>query len=268
MSSRIRLTQGLVIAAAVTLLTACHGFVSSRDAVLLSDKKMQSHADVAFDAVRRTLPAHFDQADLRYVECVGNALFKQLEAPLNTLSWRLNVFQDSRPIAFALPMGQVGLSSGLLDTVENQHQLAAIIAHELGHIRYRHSNERITTNLTRPEKAKLNTILADSKAPLHDRALSLLGLGALDNAILPYERRQESEADLYALDLMAKAGFHPRQALAGWLALKDAGAGAAQAYIGTHPVGDRRAYDLTRVIETPLAEYGRTRASGIHLKCR
>ena len=57
------------------------------------------------------------------------------------------MFVDNEPNAFALPGGKVGVNTGIFTVAKNQDQLAAVIAHEIGHVVSRHHDERITRQM-------------------------------------------------------------------------------------------------------------------------
>jgi Zn-dependent protease with chaperone function len=62
--------------------------------------------------------------------------------------WDYAVFEDAAPNAFVLPGGHVGVTTGLLNLVDNDDQLAAVIGHEAGHVVARHAAERQSQNMT------------------------------------------------------------------------------------------------------------------------
>ena len=79
-----------------------------------------------------------DEAANAYVRRIGQALVpKGLE--LERVSWRFRVLRDPQPNAFALPNGSIYVSTGLIFLVDNESQLAAIIAHEMTHVMRRHT---------------------------------------------------------------------------------------------------------------------------------
>src|SRR5688572_14755546 len=68
-----------------------------------------------------------------YVRCVANAITAQLPAGWQS-QWEVAVFDDASPNAFALPGGKIGVNTGIFTVAKNQDQLAAVIAHEIGHV--------------------------------------------------------------------------------------------------------------------------------------
>src|SRR5258705_4452041 len=79
-----------------------------------------------------------DEAANAYVRRIGQSLVpKGLE--LERVSWNFRVLRDPQPNAFALPNGSIYITTGLIVLVDNESQLAAIIAHELTHVMRRHT---------------------------------------------------------------------------------------------------------------------------------
>jgi predicted Zn-dependent protease len=115
--------------------------------------------------------------------------------------------------AMMAPNGMMQIWSGLLLRTANEAQLAAVIGHEFGHYRQRHTLDRL-----RDVRAK-----ADFAAFL-GLGLSAAGLGAVGSlaqlaliaSIFSFNRDQEREADDIGITLMAKAGFAPIEAARVW----------------------------------------------------
>lgn len=102
--------------------------------------------------------------------------------------WEYAVLKDDQLNAFCLPGGKIIVLTGLLEFVENDDQLAAVIAHEVAHALAHHASERIARERTS-------------------------GRGLLS---LAYNREQESEADHIGAFLMTFAGYDPEEAVSFW----------------------------------------------------
>ena len=76
---------------------------------------------------------------------VATRLVRVVSVP--NAEWEFVVFDDPTPNAFALPGGKVGIHTGLFAVVENEAQLAAVVGHELAHVKLRHSGERISNGM-------------------------------------------------------------------------------------------------------------------------
>src|SRR5207253_9487695 len=77
-----------------------------------------------------------------YVNEVGQALAKKTERP--NLPWQFHVVDDSSVNAFALPGGSIFVTRGILATLNNEAELAAVVGHEIGHVTAKHSVHMIS----------------------------------------------------------------------------------------------------------------------------
>src|SRR5215204_6740105 len=79
-----------------------------------------------------------DESANAYLRRVGQALIPRgLE--LERVSWKFRALRDPQPNAFALPNGSIYVTTGLMTLIDNESQLAAIIAHEVTHVMRRHT---------------------------------------------------------------------------------------------------------------------------------
>ena len=74
--------------------------------------------------------------------------------------------------------------------------------------------------------------------------------------LLPFSRTQESEADTVGLELMARAGFDPRQSVDLWRNMAEASGGGGQAeFLSTHPSNDSRINNLSSHMDEAMQLY-------------
>ena len=86
--------------------------------------------------------------------------------------------------------------------------------------------------------------------------MGALGLGLQLGVQLPFSRTHESEADLIGLQLMAKAGFDPRQSVDLWRNMEAASGGERpMELLSTHPAPDSRIKNLQANMEAAMADY-------------
>src|ERR1700752_2958993 len=79
-----------------------------------------------------------DEAANAYLTRIGKSLIPR-GLTLENVSWKFRALRDPQPNAFALPNGSIYVTTGLLSLIDNESQLAAIIAHELTHVMRRHT---------------------------------------------------------------------------------------------------------------------------------
>ncbi len=228
----------------VLLLTACTTSPTGRQQLLLvPDNQMQQMGVTAFQQMKQEMPVTRDKQANAYVTCVADAITRQLPAGSGQ-DWEVVVFEEDSANAFALPGGKIGVHTGLLDVAENQDQLAAVMAHEVAHVLAQHSAERVSQQFATQAGLDLAGVVAGSNTQTRQQVLGLLGIGAQYGILLPYSRVQESEADGYGLELMAKAGFDPRASVQLWQNMKAQGGSAPPELLSSHPAPDTRIRDL------------------------
>ena len=172
-----------------------------------------------------------------YVQCVVEALTRQLPPEWRDRRWETAVFVDDSPNAFALPGGKVGVNTGMFKVAKNQDQLAAVIGHEIGHVYARHSNERVSRQAATSTGLAVLGALAGARygQGASDMVTQGGGAAAQLGVLLPFSRTQETEADEVGQRLMAQAGFDPAQAVNLWQNMIAASAGRSPEWLSTHP---------------------------------
>ena len=115
--------------------------------------------------------------------------------------------------AFAGPGGYIGINSQLILTTQNESELAAVMAHEIAHVRLHHLYSMIEH-----QKQMRVPMLASMLASIALGALNpTVGMGAMMASIsgfsqdnINFTRSKEKEADRIGIDMLIKAGFDPR----------------------------------------------------------
>ncbi|KAF1705875.1 M48 family metallopeptidase [Pseudoxanthomonas sacheonensis] len=258
----------ILSAAIIAALTACATTTSStgrRQYVGgVSEQQLNQLGAQAFVEAKSKGPLSNDAKQNAYVRCVVNALTRQLPAQAQSVGWETAVFANSEPNAFALPGGKVGVNTGIFSVAKNQDQLAAVLAHEIGHVVERHHDERITRQMGASSAVQVLGALAGDYGSLATQGGSLL---AQTGFLLPGSRVQETEADVVGQRLMAEAGFDPAQAVNLWQNMISAGGARPPEWLSTHPNPQSRIQELRSRAGTLTPTYQQARASGRVPKC-
>lgn len=257
-----------LLIAALMLLSACATSPTGRQQLLLvPEGQMQQMGVTAFQEMKQQLPLAPDPEVQRYVACIADAIIRQLPAEARARQWEVAVFQDDSANAFALPGGKIGVHTGLLKVAQTQDQLAAVMAHEVAHVLARHHAERVSQQFATQMGLDLVGAMAGPQTATKRQLLGLLGLGAQVGILLPYSREQEREADLYGLDLMARAGFDPRASIELWNNMSAAGGRRPPEFLSTHPGPDTRIRDLQARIPQVMPLFQQAVAQGRQPRC-
>lgn len=245
-------------------LAACETSPLGRQQLRLlpEDQLAQMGAD-AFTQIKQKTPTSSNAGATRYVRCVATAITRQLGQG----NWEVTVFEDPAANAFALPGGKIGVNTGMLKVAANQDQLATVIGHEVAHVVARHPNERVSTSYATDTGLKIVQGLAGARG-VNSNLLGLLGVGAQVGILLPYGRAQETEADLLGLDIMATAGFDPRQSTKLWENMARAGRGQPPEFLSTHPSHATRTQELNGRIPDATQIYEQARSRGLKPTCK
>ena len=248
----------------VLFVSACATSPEGRkQLMLLPESQMDQMGVQAFDEMKQKDKIDTNASDNAFVKCIANAITDVLP---EKRTWEVVVFQDDQVNAFALPGGKIGVLSGILKVTTTADQLAAVLGHEVGHVLAKHGAERASEQLIEQGGVQvLGSILASPGTPKHDLLMAGLGLGTQFGIAMPHSRTQETEADRIGLQLMAKAGFDPQQAVELWKNMDKAGGGGQPEWLSDHPSNANRITDLQARMGEAQALY---RASGKHTVCK
>lgn len=247
------------------LLVACATSpMGRRQLLLMPAAQMDQMGLTAYSEMKAQVPLSQNRAQISHVQCISDALTATLA---DGQSWEINLFEDGSANAFALPGGFMGVHSGLLNVARNQHQLAAVIGHEIGHVLAQHSNERVSLEMASKTGMQIVQKMSGEAGPEKQLLMGALGLGTRFGVTLPFSRKHESEADLIGLELMAKAGFDPRESVTLWQNMAAAGGKAPPEFMSTHPSSDTRISNLSDYLSTAMPLYQQARTAGKRPAC-
>ena len=123
---------------------------------------------------------------------------------IDEINYKFKIVKREGPNAFALPGGFIYLTADLLDYVHSDDELAAVIAHEMGHIIHQHSIKQLQ------DKQKFKLVELLTLLVTGDSTLGILSELASITILNSYRREYEEEADLTALELLYKShSYHP-----------------------------------------------------------
>ncbi|MEZ5892027.1 MAG: M48 family metallopeptidase [Parvularculaceae bacterium] len=166
----------------------------------------------------------------------------------NPAEWEVQVFDSKQLNAFALPGGKIGIYTGILDIMENDAQIAAVLGHEVAHVNFNHSGERYSQS-TLAQAGLTAAQVATSGSQYQGQILGVLGAGASVGVILPFSRKHELEADKFGVRYMARAGYDPNEAIRFWEKMSASKNGAPPEFLSTHPSDATRIAQLKKEIE-------------------
>src|SRR5215475_9605639 len=155
-----------------------------------------------------------DEATSAFLTRIGKSLLPK-GLTLENVVWKFRALRDPQPNAFALPNGSIYVTTGLLSLMDNESQLAAVIAHELTHVMRRHTYLQNRSN--RKKFLTMNIMSAiGAYAPggLVGTVITIVTAVApfiVIATMFGYSRDLEREADLKGIDMMISAEYPPEE---------------------------------------------------------
>ena len=268
--SKLSLRLYLSLAVAAIIVGACSTSPTGRSQVILrSDAELAAESARQFAEMRASIPLETDRATIDYIHCVAEAIVQVLDPEFRDLDWDMAIFESKAVNAFAMPGGKIGVFKGILETADNQHRLAAVLGHEVAHVTARHSNERASRSPVANVGVQVAAILlGGGNSGATYTAYEALNAGASLGIMLPFNRAQESEADIIGLEFMARAGFDPRESVPLWQNMSEGNEESEVAeFMSTHPSSEKRIEALISEWPKTLPLYNEAQASGLQPNC-
>lgn len=196
--------------------------------------------------IRAQLPLVRDVQLTEYIQSLGSRLVMAYGKP-DTQSFTFFIIDDPQINAFAIPGGYVGVNSGLIAAMDQEEQLASVIAHEVAHVTQRHHARAFATgNRTTLSTAAavLAAIIIGQASPQAGQAALAAGLAASQQSAINFTRGNEIEADRIGIEILAKADYDPLAMAESFAILRrknslNTSAGQLE-YLRTHPLDNNR----------------------------
>jgi predicted Zn-dependent protease len=191
----------------------------------------------------------------RYVNDVGYWVAAQSRR--KKLPWRFGVIQSQGINAFAAPGGYIVVTLGLYQLLENEAQLAAVLAHEIAHVVRKHHLKALQKTMKRNLWSDLTVgVLADTRDRKKAQKLIKSGLQLYTTGL---DRKYEFEADLRAVVLAARAGYDPYAFLDVLTTIDSINPDSSELTVlmNTHPPITDRLETLARKMDGRLDSYAR-----------
>jgi len=276
MNARLRAVAGFAAVAAMALLSGCSAVQKGAD-ILASQGKISEKDRAAIVGTSQALRSTFaditdeeeyyigravsalilsryktvdDAAFTRYLNLVGMAVVYNSDRPETYGGYHFTVLDSDEVNAMAAPGGFVFVTKGLVRRCGDEETLAAILAHEVGHVAARHGLQSIkksrlvdafgvigSTAASQLNSEELTKLTGLFEGALGDVLETLVGRG--------YDRKYEFEADELSVKFIAQTGYNPA-GLAAFLTTmeRDKPSGPVAGWFKTHPSPADR---LTRV---------------------
>jgi beta-barrel assembly-enhancing protease len=210
--------------------------------------------------VEQQMPILNDYEVTRYVQDVGrrlvNAIPPEFQQPQFDYSFKVVNARDIN--AFALPGGPMYVNRGMIEAARNEGEMAGVMAHEIAHVALRHATAQATK-----QSNPLNQILGIGAvvggAILGGQTGAAIGQTIYRGFLVnPYSREYETQSDILGSQIMARAGYDPRDLANMFQTIQQQSGGGTPEFLSTHPnPGNRyntinREAQLLRVSPEPI----------------
>jgi Zn-dependent protease with chaperone function len=221
----------------------------------------EQYGQQVLSVLTRTYPLSRDDDAINRVRDIVNKLADAAGA--GDAPWNVYVLRgDSVANAAATRGNFVFVWTGMLRTVQNDEELAAVLAHEIGHVLANH------TQPTPSEEA--SEIMANIGGNVASQVVAVQGpYGALSGIagvlaqeaikafiVNPESQRKEFEADQIGLFLMADAGYDPQNAVSLWTTMsQQSSMGDIPSFLSSHPPNQERIEELRQLLPSATERY-------------
>lgn len=205
-SQKPPITQPLLrifISAAILIISSCsvNPATNDLDIVTMSEKSEIKKGKELHEKILTGVPIFNDEKLQAYIDSVGQKIAANSDRP--NLKYHFTIIDKPDINAFALPGGYIYINRGLLAYLNNEAQLAAVLAHEIAHVTARHA--------VRQKSAKTGASSLSVLAVLTTGNISVgeatdLWSGA---AVSGYGRDLELEADRFGAQYLYNSGYDP-----------------------------------------------------------
>ena len=251
-------------------LVAVFSLFKTEAALLVSEREIEIESQKAWEQMKASLPVSRDLSKRTQVNCIAKKIIRQLDEPFVDEDWEIEVFENPGVNAFAMPGGKLGVYTGLFSVASNQDELATVIGHEIAHVTEKHSYERAKREMrTRVGTTIGMAVIAGnmanrqirSQADIYEMNNQINAVNTMSQILstyglnLPFNRKQESDADKTGLRLMAEAGFNPFASLSLWKKMQEDSNRPNLEFVSSHPSSENRIKGLSSQLSEALKLY-------------
>jgi len=187
----------------------------------------------AAQEAEQQFPLLRDETVRSYVERVGerlvSAIPQQFQHPEFQYYFKVVNARDIN--AFALPGGPMYVNRGMIEAARNEGEMAGVMAHELAHVALRHGTAQATKGQT---YNILGGIAGIAGTILGGPAIGQLAQAPFAVFLLKFSREYETEADILGAQIMARAGYDPRDLANMFRTIEQQGGGGG-GFLSDHP---------------------------------
>ena len=185
---------------------------------LLRDSEVESYVSRVGNRLVAAIPSEFQHREFQYYFKVVNA-------------------RDIN--AFALPGGPMYVNRGMIESAGREGEMAGVMAHEISHVALRHGTAQATKGQKYGLLAGILGIGGQILGGPAGAAAQIAGQG-VGVYFLKFIREYETEADILGAQILARAGYDPRDLATMFQRIQEQGGGSGGGFMSSHPSPQNR----------------------------
>ena len=236
---------------------------------LISDAKLNAQAAQIYEKVKeKEKKKLIKDSRLTEIQEIGKKIEESISEyfyqsnlpdPTTNFQWEY-ILIDRKKVknAWCMPGGKIAVYTGILDVTKNANGLASVMGHEIAHAVAKHSNERASRNVAINVVTQVTDILSGGKLSTVNRTTGMNTVGLLTQMgiLMPFNRKQESEADYLGLIFSSLSGYDIRETVKVWKRMKKANKGKTPPeFMSTHPSPDNRINKINEWMNDIIIDY-------------
>src|SRR5262245_16604249 len=247
------LRKRTAIGVAILFLVTSSSSVWTQTKIVAPKNKYSPADDVkigreAAAEVRKEYPIINDREIADYVDTLGRRLVeaapREFDHPEFQYSFTPVNLKEIN--AFALPGGPMFINRGMIEAAQSEGEVAGVMAHELAHVLLRHG----TANATKAQGAQIGAIAgAIAGAVIGGGWGNVIAQGSqfgLGTWLMKYSREYERQADIVGSQIMARAGYDPRDLAHMFETIQRQGGNGGPEWLSSHPNPGNRTQYITQ----------------------
>jgi len=239
-----------------------------RQLKIVPEAKLNAQAAEIYEKIKKKEKISNDKKKINEIKEIGEKMEyaiaeyfdkEGLNNPTANFEWEY-VLIDNKKVrnAWCMPGGKIAVYTGILDVTKNTNGLAAVMGHEIAHAVAKHSVERASRGVLLNTGTQLIDIFSGGKLSQVNRATGMDTVGLLSQLgiMMPFNRKQESEADFLGMIFSSLSGYDIRETVKIWERMKEFNKGKAPPeFMSTHPSADNRVKKITEWTTEIIQDY-------------